>query len=303
MLSKRTVLVLGAGASKPYFFPVGRELLRRVVRGLRKPSTILSRQLQVCGHKKNEAESFSHALVRAQQPSVDAFLERRPEFLEIGKLAIASELILVEQENYLLPTFTDFEGHEGRWYDYLFGMMGASVEEFETNNLSVVTFNYDRSFEHALFLFLKHNNKLDDEAAEQLRSKVPVIHVHGELGGRRYKPAIPAAGEPMDGAVVYQSAGSIRVVHESVQDDPEFAEARRLLQQAEVVCILGFAYHRQNVERLRLHQLDPRLTLFGTALSLGTAEKNRAERVVKRRITLYGSLDALQFLREVNAFS
>ncbi|MFB0515706.1 MAG: hypothetical protein ACETWG_03770 [Candidatus Neomarinimicrobiota bacterium] len=302
MISKSTVLVLGAGASKPYYFPVGRELFEQVVQGIRSSDGRLSRQLQVCGRGEEEIDSFCHELERAQQPSVDAFLEHRPEFLEIGKLAIAAELVLKEQEKILIPTFTEYEGYEGRWYDYLFGMMGASIDEFKRNKLAVVTFNYDRSFEHALFLFLKHNNNLSDEEAEELRTNVPVVHMYGQLGGRRYKPTIPGARDPINPDFVQQSADSIKVVHESVGDSPEFSASRSLLQEAEVVCFLGFAYHKQNVERLRLDQLDQGVVLFGTALGLGTAERARAERTVGR-IRLYENLDALQFLREVDAFS
>lgn len=303
MISKSTVLVLGAGASKPYYFPTGRELFERVVKGISSSDGRLSRQLQVCGCGEEEIDSFCHELERTQQPSVDAFLEHRQEFLEIGKLAIAAELVLKEQEKILIPTFTEYEGYEGRWYDYLFGMMGASIDEFKRNKLAVVTFNYDRSFEHALFLFLKHNNNLSDEEAEELRTNVPVVHMYGQLGGRRYKPTIPAAGAPIDRDLVHQSANSIKVVHESVGDDPEFATAYRLLQDADVVCFLGFAYHEQNVNRIQLNQVDLSVVLFGTALGLGTAERARAKRTVGRDILLYEKYDALQFLREVNAFS
>lgn len=302
MISNPTVLVLGAGASKPYYFPTGRELFERVVRGIRSSDGRLSKQLQVCGRGEEGIESFCHELERAQQPSVDAFLEHRQEFLEIGKLAIAAELVLKEQEKILIPTFTEYEGYEGRWYDYLFGMMGASIDEFRRNKLAVVTFNYDRSFEHALFLFLKHNNKLPDEEAEQLLTTVPVVHMYGQLGGRRYKPTIPGAGDPIDPGLVHQSADSIKVVHESTGNDPEFRTAYLLLQEAEVVCFLGFAYHKQNVKRLGLHLLDQGAALFGTALGLGAAERARIERAIGR-IRLYENLDALQFLREVDAFS
>jgi len=33
----------------------------------------------------------------------------------------------------------------GGWYEYLFGKLKATFEEFGQNKLSVITFNYDRS--------------------------------------------------------------------------------------------------------------------------------------------------------------
>ncbi len=297
MIDRHMVLVLGAGASKPYNFPVGRELLERVVERL-EPDGGLRPQLRSCGCEDRAIDDFHHELVRAQQPSVDAFLERRPEFIEIGKLAIAAELVFREQERILFPTFKGFQGHERRWYDYLFGMMVApSPDKFADNKLSVITFNYDRSFEHALFLFIKHNYHLPDEAAEERLRAVPVVHVYGQLGGPRYRPAIPPADRPIPAALLSQVAAGIKVVHERGQGDREFAEAHGLLEKAELVCFLGFAYHEDNVARLRLDRIPKTAPLYGTTFGLGGAEQDRVQKRIGRHIYL-SEWDALDFLRE-----
>ena len=46
MISTPTVLILGAGASKPYDFPTGRELLLEIVHGLDQPDVRLNPKLK-----------------------------------------------------------------------------------------------------------------------------------------------------------------------------------------------------------------------------------------------------------------
>ena len=68
------------------------------------------------------------------QYSVDAFLEHCPEFLDMGKAAIAFELSKNERRQRL---------YEPSWYQYLFNRMCRRFEDFAANRLTIVTFNYD----------------------------------------------------------------------------------------------------------------------------------------------------------------
>ena len=92
MIEKRTVLVLGAGASKPYGFPTGRELIREIAAGLKNTGSEVAQLLSAHGHEPSELAKFSDALLDSAQPSVDVFLENRAEYLEAGKAAIAAAL-------------------------------------------------------------------------------------------------------------------------------------------------------------------------------------------------------------------
>src|SRR5205814_6081210 len=75
----------------------------------------------------------------------------------------------------------------GDWYQYLFGKLNASFEEFGQNKLSVVTFNYDRSLEHFLLTTLQYSHgKTFDQCADLLMANIPIVHVYGQLSERRY---------------------------------------------------------------------------------------------------------------------
>ena len=82
MLTRKTVLVLGAGASYPYNMPTGIELSRRIVELLGQGAEAFFQDK--LGIPIEKTQAFRSAFFRSSKKSVDAFLEHRPEFLEIG---------------------------------------------------------------------------------------------------------------------------------------------------------------------------------------------------------------------------
>ena len=248
MINKPTVLVLGAGASQPYGFPLGRELLFKVIQGLEEGRDIRNGLLDM-GFDPDLLDTFQEELHGSMQLSVDAFLERRAkdtEWVEVGKLAIAWALMPCEKETLLLPK------KKQKWYEHLFAKIADSPNKFRKNRLSVITFNYDRSFEQFLFLGLKNSFGLDDEDAIELVESVPIVHVHGQLGPLPWEEDGRPYDDPQYGEEIEQAAAGIRIVHEAATNDSVYKKARGWLTRAEVVAFLGFGYHGKNVARLRL---------------------------------------------------
>ena len=90
-----------------------------------------------------QIREFCEALSGAGKVTIDAFLEHRDNFVEIGKAAIAACLIKYERAEM-------FDASRC-WYPYLFNKMNTTFDEFSENRLAFVTFNYDRSLEAFLF--------------------------------------------------------------------------------------------------------------------------------------------------------
>ena len=93
MIKRKTVLILGAGASMHLAFPSGRQLVTKVIDGLRQENYQLFQILRACGFPAPDITGFRDALERSGRSSVDVFLEHRPEFLPLGKTAIAGLLM------------------------------------------------------------------------------------------------------------------------------------------------------------------------------------------------------------------
>jgi hypothetical protein len=299
MLTKRTVLVLGAGASVPYLFPTGGQLSERVTNYLA-PSASPRQQLrELCGFSDEEIGEFRDTFFHSGKDSVDAFLEHRSEFMTIGKAAIALILIQFEEEDRL------FQYDRGNWLRYLYNQLSTTFNTFESNRLSIITFNYDRTIEHFLFTSLKNSHgKSDEECAEVLKS-IPIIHLHGCLG---YLPWQPQAKAKVNASRGYEQALSpaalqtcienIKIVHEDISDgrDKDFEDAKGLLKNADQLFFLGFGYNATNLQRLDIANL--KVTAHGTAVGLSEREKARIDRACNGKVSLQAG-DCLHFMREL----
>jgi len=148
MIEKPTVLILGAGASVPYGFPSGRGLKQIILKSLGTSGIMNLRQIMKdLGFEPSIVESFRNDLFYSGWSSVDAFLEYRPKFIEIGKLAIALLLFPFELEDKIFKE----KDSENSWYHHLFEKLKTNFDSFDKNKISIITFNYDRSVEHFLF--------------------------------------------------------------------------------------------------------------------------------------------------------
>ena len=280
MITDPTVLVLGAGASAPYGFPVASELKQKICDAFAKDPTATRFLHEGSEIPMNVFLEFREAFRKSGQSSVDAFLERRPDFIPVGKLAIAYCLIPYESEDaFFQPTCG------GDWYQYLFGKLNASFEEFGQNKLSVITFNYDRSLEHFLLTTLQHSHgKTFDECADLLVNHVPIVHVYGQLSEHRYPH--PEARqyspdrEPFE--AVASAAHGIKILNET---EPKFDEAHRLLADAGRICFLGFGYHELNIKRLAIDTTSVGSKyIYGTCRDLIGKELETAKMTVQQAI-------------------
>jgi hypothetical protein len=331
MITKKTVLILGAGASMDYGFPSGRELLEDIKAGISDMRKDLFRKLQDYEASPDKINDFFINLIHSDPLSIDAFLERRTEFIPLGKLAIVMMLYPKEIDNNL------FEQGSLHWYQYLRNSLlknSSSPEEFGNNKLAIITFNYDRSMEHYLYtVFQSTYNLYDDEkkCAEILR-KIPIIHVYGSLGllpwqengmsrkpyGLRRKPSameslfnktmIQTNGLPRRQALakreafdlhgkIKEASENIKIIPESEDTSKEFEKAIKHLKLAERIYFLGFGYHEANLRRLKKEEYKSKVP-FGTCLGMGKRELNAIKGI-------YGSIrfapprvNILDFLRD-----
>jgi hypothetical protein len=102
MITRPICFVIGAGASKCYEFPLGKELCAMVIEEL-KDNGQKTRQLLIenTAFSPQEIENFRNELFLSGQNSVDAFLETRREYLDVGKAAMSTILLRYEQPELL----------------------------------------------------------------------------------------------------------------------------------------------------------------------------------------------------------
>lgn len=277
MIRQSTAFVLGAGASMAYGFPSGPVLADWICNALVEQNgetTCLCRGASKCGA---EDPRLLVELFRASGLySIDAFLQRRPEFAALGKAAIAATLIPREREESLFgaPAADD-------WYRYLLNaILPPKAADFANNHLRIVTFNFDRSFERRLFLALLSTYRLTGSEAATLARSVEIVHVHGQLG----EPAwLGGSGRPyghkgpLTDVDVSECANQIHLISDELEDREPLRLARQFLTQSSTICFLGFGYDPLNLARLRIAdiELGPIVKqMMGTAYGIPNGERS-----------------------------
>jgi hypothetical protein len=266
VIEKKTLLILGAGASAHLDFPCGPQLREKIVK------TLQNRIPQPLDKMFEEAHlrDFCLAFLQSGVYSIDQFLEHRQEYLDVGKAAIAYVLIRCEIEAQL----HDFAREH--WYQYLVNAMRApSFEETRENKLAVITFNYDRSLEHYLYLAW-HNQwgKSADDVAELIGS-FPIIHAHGKLGDLPWMRKVPNRSYdrlPNEDAIRLATKG-MAIVHEE-QTPAMKQEIVNAVEWAERIFFLGLSYDQYNMAKLGFpyKQSGSPARIAGTCFGLTPAE-------------------------------
>jgi hypothetical protein len=274
----KRVLVLGAGASCTYGYPVGTQLRRKILEAT-EDSMGAEGTFPI-----GLVREFREAFAQSQSMSIDRFLSRRSDFADIGRYAIAQ--VLLQDEDASEPKLMGEPDGE-HWYRYLLDRLTSDDwDAFDPSWLTVVTFNYDRSLEWYLMHSLKAMyGKREDEVAEKL-TRLKILHVYGSLGmpwgNVDPLPYTLARRQRMQrSTVIRQAAERLRVIPEGRDDDPSLQPIQAAIKEAEQIAFLGFSFDATNVRRLGAPQVFVRGTgltpLRATTLGMTSAEVEQAQ--------------------------
>jgi hypothetical protein len=245
-VTRSTVLILGAGASKPYGLPLGRELRDLVLKiYANDPILRLLKQFDVT---EEEFRNFKVDLQMSASPTVDAFLEERSKWMKVGKIATAIALDGKENEDVLFPPKQPLD----HWYEALWHRLpNTSWTALKRTSVRVISFNYDRTLECYLCGVISNNFRISRAKAASWLSEEFVIHPHGTLGpyhGERLHWL--STDRPERYMRVKAALSSIAVISEAKPQTSAFREARTLIKNAAAGIFLGFGYHPRNMTRL-----------------------------------------------------
>jgi hypothetical protein len=251
MIKKETIIILGAGANKPYGFPLGSELRDSVIKK-QEDFWLRNSSLEI-GFSSIEYAVFTDNLAYSGYASVDAYLENNDRWLDLGKAAIALDLLGYEYscEEKLFPPKQPAD----HWYETLWSRLRTPTwEEFKSNAVRIITFNYDRSLEHYLVKVLCNNYKIGSTTAMRGLSELPILHVHGDLGEYITVNGQIDFGERITQSRYEAAKQRIKIIHEDMGGTKELNAARKYLEQAERILFIGFGYHSSNMAKLGLSE-------------------------------------------------
>lgn len=268
-----TVLILGAGASKPYGFPDGTELLEQIKGSLVQGHPFRNKLLEE-KYLASDLKELLLSLNDTQSDTIDEFLgapacKNSAIYTKIVKYAIAHTL-LEQEKSVQLQSPND-------WYKKLYVRIFGLLEDEPTDDTAIITFNYDRSLEE--YLCRTHAAKQGMDANEARKSilirRIPIVHVHGKLSSSGY------GGSDDFKTIVKASHGIIINTDKTAQDFKKIEKANALIRNARLVYILGFGYHDENMKKIGLHKQNSGQRITGTVLNMTDPQRNHIREVIR----------------------
>jgi hypothetical protein len=310
MFNKKTLFVVGAGASEEVGLPTGTDLMISIAEKLdlrfnandpdlhKKGDPDIKSILRECAKQNNlplneylrEALKIRDGMSTAL--SIDNFIHSHStnqRLVLCAKLAITKAILEAERKSDLDLDESpgqrqrfDHSRVRDKWYLPLFQKIHENVQ-IETlekifDNVSFITFNYDRCIEHYLYHALQNYFAITETHAAQLMQNLVISHPYGTVGALPWQN--PTTNVSFGGlyqiANLTELANQIRTFTERVVDNPALAAIRRQVQEAEVVVFLGFGYHTLNMELLSPEIPSNMEIAFGTAFGISDISVKKA---------------------------
>ncbi len=277
MIPSKTVFVIGAGASQEVDLPVGSQLKKII-------SDKLNIQLDDFGQFTRSGDSVIVNMLRQRfyaesdainrylkaswsirdgvvlSSSIDDFIDAHQDDRDIaavGKLAIARSILEAERSSKLfyerknIKDTINFNTVSNTWYTGFYQLISQRVPraniESLFENVTLISFNYDRCIEHFLVHAVAANYHVNIDVARHLVENLTIFHPYGSVG--------PYFGPP-DYAVEFGFKGlpdfdkvikNLKTYTEQIEDKEGLTKIREAIINADVIVFLGTAFHDNNM--------------------------------------------------------
>lgn len=304
---RKTVIVVGAGASKEFELPTGAELMEQLQRladvrfadGYRRSSGEYEVEQTFRAMAAHRGSKDINDLLKASwairdnmplAPSIDNFMHSRasePLLVEVGKVLISRAISKAEKASTLYVdhvksnTGPRFDHLSKTWAAQLFKLM-VSAGDFSTfirglENTTFVSFNYDRCIEQFIVNAAKSYFASDEVERETVCGALKILHPYGSLGPLVWRnPARNGFGSEPVGADLYEISKGIRTFTEGLDSETQKA-VTKALYGADVLVFLGFAYHPLNMELMSSDSRFEIRNVFGTSKGLSEDSRERVK--------------------------
>jgi hypothetical protein len=282
---RKTVFIIGAGASKEAGLPIGSELkkmiakaldirfqdLGRMVSGDNRIYQALLARVSDVSDQNVMLQSLQRAgwRIRDAMPqaiSIDNFIDTHSDNKHIelcGKLAIVRTILETEAKCTLTVDKSQgnsqlrFEKLAETWFNRFFQRLCENCRPTDLKNrlksVALIIFNYDRCIEHYLYYAFQNYYAMSPSESAQLLRDLEVYHPYGVVGSLpwlRMDNAIEFGGEP-SGHQLLGLATQIKTFTEGTDaGSSEVDSIRSNMKSAQRLIFLGFAFHKLNLDIL-----------------------------------------------------
>jgi len=313
MIRTKTTLIVGSGASTELAMPSNDEFLLKIGQTLdfsrlgtetqTRDTLLLSQYLAKLATRIGKGEDELHRaadrlrIASKLGRSIDTVLDQHdtnPLITACGKLAIVHFICHAEAKSILRLTprmagDLPIQGSE-TWLFQLGQLVTSGVPRSQVerclDELSIVSFNYDRSIEHFLphALVMAFGMSLK-EAQAIVSAKLRIYHPYGTIGRLPWQPGEGAEVEwgteqPWN---IHNLASGIRTSGEVMRDHQALMQIRGMVSNAKRIAFLGFGFQPQNVEMLIDYGLSHDPEVIATVWGLSSTSLASVVRMLKRK--------------------
>lgn len=288
MSNKKTLYIVGAGASSEANLPTGYELKEKIaslldiqldysdtqLRGDRYIYNALQIYVEQSEIHEKDIDLYLQAYLRAawrirdampQAISIDSFIDTHNDDKKIelcGKLAIVRSIMDAERKSLLyidpsnINNRLNFSGLEETWYTSFMRLLteNCTKDKLSTRlkSIALIVFNYDRCIEHFLYNSLQNYYGIGTDEAGKLVNEIEIYHPYGVVGSLPWQSDQSVAfGAELHAQKLLNLTHQIKTFTEST--DPQSSEIiaiRNNVIKADYIVYLGFAYHKLNMNLL-----------------------------------------------------
>lgn len=302
MFHKKTLFIVGAGASVEYNFPSGTLLAQQITNKMdirfERGGFIGSgdqRLYEQLVHFKGSANEWQSAAMRIRDglpfaQSIDDFLDQRrsDQWINLyGKAAICQAILEAERNSKLY--FNPLKGDDpfnatsiaDTWLVKFMYMLCRGVPREQVAHVfepvDFIVFNYDRCLEHFLISGLERAYSITTEDAASIVAKLDILHPYGSVG------RLGQVSYGNSGANCVALAAQIKTYTEQADQKTVLNGILERVSWAERVVCLGFAYHSQNMQMLQTNDRGTK-TVYGTAFGMSNQDRGEIEKLIAKTL-------------------
>lgn len=316
MFQRKTLIVVGAGASMEVDLPSGRELTREIAELLNIAFDHRTQKSgdyglwKACETHAREADSELEPYFAAarrihgampQAASIDSFIDDHSgdKHIELcGKLAIVRSVLSAESRSKLIVTSDrsdaqlDYINLEPTWFNRFWSLLSCPLDQLAERlaSFAMIVFNYDRCIEHFLYYSLQNYYGVSAQQAADILTSLTIYHPYGTVGHLPWQggsPSVAFGGEVSADQLLALSKEIRTFTEETDPASTEIQQIHRAVLDAQVMVFLGFAFHPNNMTLITPPQQPTVLSsgvisYYVTAHGMSDSNQEQIKRYLRR---------------------
>jgi len=295
MITKKTVFITGAGASSAYGFPIGKTYKESIVKAARE----LNDQLYYTKLNGRNVWDYSDVVdliskfEKSDFNSFDDWISLNSNKSKVLKMIMAHAMIIAESKSNIHECDDKDNYLKTIWLKVIDGV--NSYEDYFKNNVSFVTFNYDRSIEYYLWENINSSfGDCTDGQKIEMFEHIKIFHVYGSIPfyvdsyeNTQLRDYLAFENKSYIDQNYFDLLCDISYKLRIVPDLKTDLFSHVVFDSCNKIIILGFGFDKNNVSLLNLNSSNHSGNIISTCKSLSNQRKDELKLQMRKFNGMY----------------